>query len=214
MALVVFRDNRWIGDQAILATMEIDLTRGSQMRNGEENLLITRGMVGRLSNTPNVGFAYEVQGVVNYLTSHGVHALPGRRYSTTPLQGLDWVIRPTQICLPLQPMEVNSCNRMDGRVSISFSNYTAARDYRPPYFNNNDEEPQTNEGEIIVVLTEKHPGIDVCLGYKDDPYEIPIAADKEDYPFILVHRLTSTAIMLTRTTPGAAVFDLAVDATM
>ncbi|KAG6506468.1 hypothetical protein ZIOFF_031791 [Zingiber officinale] len=36
------------------------LTRGyEQWRNGEANLLITRGLVGRLSNTPNVSFAYE-----------------------------------------------------------------------------------------------------------------------------------------------------------
>ncbi|KAG6509783.1 hypothetical protein ZIOFF_027788 [Zingiber officinale] len=89
MALIVFRDNRWMGDQAILATMEVDLTQGSQLvyvipnimltirdfyrniqvsiltrgydqwQGGETNLLITRRMVGRLSNTPNVGFAYE-----------------------------------------------------------------------------------------------------------------------------------------------------------
>ncbi|KAG6468502.1 hypothetical protein ZIOFF_073190 [Zingiber officinale] len=91
MALIVFRDNRWQGDQAILATMEVDLTHGSQMiyvipeimmtigdfyrniqisiltrgyeawQNSEANLLITRGLVGRLLNTPNVGFAYEIQ---------------------------------------------------------------------------------------------------------------------------------------------------------
>lgn len=76
MALIVFRDNRWIRDQAILATMEVDLSKGSQLvyiipdimltigdfykniqvsilakgyerwRNGEANLLITRGLVG------------------------------------------------------------------------------------------------------------------------------------------------------------------------
>ncbi|KAG6493094.1 hypothetical protein ZIOFF_048070 [Zingiber officinale] len=75
MTLIVFRDNRWQGDQAILATMEVDLTRGSQMiyvipevmmtigdfyrniqisiltrgyeacQNSEANLLVTRGMV-------------------------------------------------------------------------------------------------------------------------------------------------------------------------
>ncbi|XP_074562548.1 uncharacterized protein LOC141819077, partial [Curcuma longa] len=152
MALLVFRDNRWLGDQAILATMEVDLTRGSQLvyiipdlmltigdfyrniqvtiltrgyeqwRNGEANLLITRGMVGRLSNTPNVGFAYEVQGVVDYLTSHGVQALPGRRYSTSHLQGLNWIINPTQINIPMQPSEVNSQNLLDGRISLSFGN--------------------------------------------------------------------------------------------
>ncbi|KAG6475580.1 hypothetical protein ZIOFF_064808 [Zingiber officinale] len=102
-------DNKWTGDQSILTTMEIDLAQGSQLvyvipdimltmgdffRNiqvsiltrgyeqwshGEANLLITRGLVGRLSNTSNVGFAYEVQGVMDYLTSHDVQALPGRR---------------------------------------------------------------------------------------------------------------------------------------
>ncbi|KAG6506609.1 hypothetical protein ZIOFF_031936 [Zingiber officinale] len=55
-------------------------------QNSEANLLITRGLVGRLSNTPNVGFAYEIQGVVDYLTSHGVKALPGRSFSTSRLQ--------------------------------------------------------------------------------------------------------------------------------
>ncbi|KAG6495320.1 hypothetical protein ZIOFF_043114 [Zingiber officinale] len=31
LALIVFRDNRWQGDQAIFATMEVDLTYGSQL---------------------------------------------------------------------------------------------------------------------------------------------------------------------------------------
>ncbi|KAG6508127.1 hypothetical protein ZIOFF_033489 [Zingiber officinale] len=90
LALIIFRDNRWQGDQSIFATMEVDLTYGSQLvyvipdtmltisdfyqniqvsiltrgyenwQNGEANLLITRGLVGRLSNTPNVGFAYNI----------------------------------------------------------------------------------------------------------------------------------------------------------
>ncbi|KAG6504140.1 hypothetical protein ZIOFF_036471 [Zingiber officinale] len=108
LALVIFRDNRWQGDQAIFATMEIDLTQRSQLvyvipdtmltifdfyrniqisilargykawQHGEANMLPTRGLVGRLSNTPNVGFAYEVQNVVDYLASSGIRALPGR----------------------------------------------------------------------------------------------------------------------------------------
>ncbi|CAD5184269.1 unnamed protein product [Musa acuminata subsp. malaccensis] len=110
LALLVFRDNRWADDRSIIVTMEVDLTRGSQLvyvvpdtmmtvgdfyrniqlsiltrgydtwQNGEANLLITRGMVGRLSNTPNVAFAYEISGVVDYLTSHGIRALPSRRF--------------------------------------------------------------------------------------------------------------------------------------
>ncbi|KAG6468508.1 hypothetical protein ZIOFF_073196 [Zingiber officinale] len=135
MALIVFQDNRWQGDQEILATMEVDLTHGSQMiyvipkimmtigdfyrniqiyiltrgyeawQNSEANMLITRGLVGRLSNTPNVGFSYDIQGVVDYLTSHGVNALPGRSFSTNRLQGLNWTINPTQIAIPMQPAE-------------------------------------------------------------------------------------------------------------
>ncbi|KAG6483211.1 hypothetical protein ZIOFF_059853 [Zingiber officinale] len=101
-------------------------------------------MVGRLSNTPNVSFAYEIQGVVDYLTSHDVRALPGRRYSTTPLLGLDWVIRPTQICIPMQPTEVNNCNLVDGRISVSFTNYNAAREQ-------NDE----IEHELLALYTKK-----------------------------------------------------------
>ncbi|KAG6528735.1 hypothetical protein ZIOFF_010920 [Zingiber officinale] len=105
LALIVFRDNKW--------NIQISLlTRGyDQWRNGEANLLITTGLVGRLSNTPNVGFAYEIQGVVDYLASHSVSALPRRRYPTTPLLGLDWVIRPTQVCIPMQPMELSATSR-------------------------------------------------------------------------------------------------------
>ncbi|KAG6534558.1 hypothetical protein ZIOFF_008461 [Zingiber officinale] len=184
----IFRDNRWQGDQVILATMEVDLTRGSQMiyvipevmmtigdfyrniqisilargyeawQNSEANLLITRGMVGRLSNTPNIGFAYEVQGVValvDYLTSHGVNALPGRRFSTSSLQALNWVINPTQVSIPMQPSEVNSQTMMDGRISLSFSSYAATRLTEQPTFNNKDEEVY----ETLAVLIETKPGV-------------------------------------------------------
>ena len=172
--------------------MEVDLTRGSQLvyvipdtmmtigdfycniqlsiltrgydswRNGEANLLITRGMVGRLSNTPNVVFAYEVSGVVDYLTSHGVRALSGRRYSTTELQGRDWVIQPTQTNITMQPLEVRSRNLLDGRISISFDNYKAALTSSHLHYNANDEEMFSEEEEIrshiiavILQLTNK-----------------------------------------------------------
>ncbi|KAG6487610.1 hypothetical protein ZIOFF_056200 [Zingiber officinale] len=119
------------------------------------------------------------------------------------LKWLDWVIRPTQIYLHLQPMEVNSHTLMDGRILISFSNYTATRDNQPPYYNSHDEEIQSEGGEIITVLTEKHPGIDICLGYEEDYSEIPAATtDKEDYPYIMVHRLTNTATILEQKTYG------------
>ncbi|KAG6519373.1 hypothetical protein ZIOFF_022866 [Zingiber officinale] len=252
MALVVFRDNRWQGDQAILATMEVDLTQGSQMiyvipeimmtigdfyrniqisiltrgyeawQNSEANLLITRGLVGRLSNTPNVGFAYEVQGVVDYLTSHGVKALPGRSFSTHRLQGLNWTINPTQITIPMQPSEVNSQTMLDGRISLSFNNYVATQEAEPPKYNDRDE-------EILAVIIETHPGVFTYYdgteseyfenyGDSDNVYDKgkQIAEQEENYsryslntePHILVNRMFPQAVLPKRKTEGSAGLDI------
>ncbi|KAG6492239.1 hypothetical protein ZIOFF_047190 [Zingiber officinale] len=149
-------------------------------------------MVGRLSNTPNTGFAYEIQRVMDYLTSHGVRALPGRRYSTTPLLGLDWIIWLTQICIPMQPMEVNRHNLVDGRISISFTNYTAAT-----------QEDEV-EHELLAVLEEKYKTIDVNIEYEEDPTQYPEVANKDNFSFILVHKLTKTIVMIKEKTLGAA----------
>ncbi|KAG6519999.1 hypothetical protein ZIOFF_017028 [Zingiber officinale] len=220
MALVVFRDNRWHGDQAIFATMEIDLTHGSQLvyvipdtmltvsdfyrniqvsiltrgyegwRNGEANLLITRGLVGRLSNTPNVGFAYEVQNVVDYLVSHGVRALPGRSYSTRNILGHNWIIRQSAINIPMQPTEVNTRNLLDGTVSLKFDSYQAASTSSAPKYNIKDEEIQSDEEEInnhiIAVLIEQ---------------------EQEE---MLVKRISSLAQLPVRGTTGAAGYDISI----
>ncbi|KAG6506796.1 hypothetical protein ZIOFF_032126 [Zingiber officinale] len=248
MVLIVFRDNRWQGDQAILATMEVDLTHGNQMiyvipeimmtigdfyrniqisiltrgyeawQNSEANLLITRGLVGRLSNTPNVGFAYEIQGVVDYLTSHGVKALPGRSFSTSRLQGLNWTINQTQIAIPMQPAEVNNQTMMDGRISLSFSNYAVAQPAEEPKYNNNDE-------EILAVLIETHPGVfthyegteeEYFKNYGDyDEYMLKgkqVAEQEERYssePHILVNRMFPQAVLPKQQTEGSAGLDIA-----
>ncbi|KAG6468376.1 hypothetical protein ZIOFF_073052 [Zingiber officinale] len=47
IALIVFHDNRWEGDQAILASMEVDLTRGSQLVYVIPNIMLTVGDIFR-----------------------------------------------------------------------------------------------------------------------------------------------------------------------
>ncbi|KAG6522011.1 hypothetical protein ZIOFF_019145 [Zingiber officinale] len=221
MALVVFRDNRWQGDQAIFATMEIDLTHGSQLvyvipdtmlttsdfyrniqvsiltrgyegwRNGEANLLITRGLVGRLSNTPNVGFAYEVQNVVDYLVSHGVRALPGRSYSTRDILGHNWIIRQSTVNIPMQLTEVNTRNLLDGSVSLKFDNYQTATTSSAPKYNSKDEEIQSDEEEITN-------------------HTIAVLIEQEQEEEMLVKRISSLAQLPVRSTKGAAGYDISI----
>ena len=221
LALLVFRDNRWTDDRSIIATMEVDLTRGSQLvyvipdimmtirdffhniqlsilargydtwRDGEANLLITRGMVGRLSNTPNVAFAHEISGVVDYLTSHGVRALPGRRYSTAELRGRDWVIRPTQIMVPMQPAEIRSRNLIDGRISISFDTYKAASTSSRINYNNADDEALSDEEEIrnhtiavsIQLSDDSEDEANELRQYLNSYQEVDVSEDGRELPY-------------------------------
>ncbi|KAG6499418.1 hypothetical protein ZIOFF_039204 [Zingiber officinale] len=221
LLLIIFRDNRWQGDQAIFTTMEVDLTQGSQLvyvipdtmltisdfyrniqisilargyegwKNSEANILVTRGMVGRLSNTPNVGFAYEIQNVVDYLITHGVRALPGRRYNTRELLGQNWIINQSSINIPMQPMEVSTRNLLDGHISIQFDNYQAAIAASQPYYNQQDEEIPSDEEEV------HHQIIAVLL---ENPEEI-----------LMVKRISNSAILPKRQTEGSAGYDLAIN---
>lgn len=159
-------------------------------------MLITRGMVGRLSNTSNVIFAYEILGVVDYLTSHGFRALPGRRYSTAEVQGKDWVIQPTQVTMPMQPSEVRSRNLLDGGISISFNNYKAAPSSSRINYNVEDEEIFSDEEEIrshtiAVILQEADDEEDEVEilhnnlnGYFQDNYAFKRGKEEEyDMPY-------------------------------
>ncbi|KAG6514398.1 hypothetical protein ZIOFF_024751 [Zingiber officinale] len=161
--------------------------------NGEANILITRGLVGRLSNTPNVGFAYEVQNVVDYLASHGVRALPGRRYDTRELMGQNWIIVPSTVTVPLQPTAVITNNLIDGRISLHFNNYQAARIPTPPRYNSRDnEESDEEQMYMVAVLT------------LDEEEE-------EEEEVFYIKKITSTAKTPRRASKGVAGYDLAID---
>ncbi|XP_042468231.1 uncharacterized protein LOC122051267 [Zingiber officinale] len=55
----------------------------------------------------------------------------------------------------MQPVEVNSQTMVDGRISLSFSNYTAAQPSEKSQYNNKDEEVF----ETLAVLIEIKPGV-------------------------------------------------------
>nr|pir circular genome protein 3 - Commelina yellow mottle virus [Commelina yellow mottle virus] len=177
MALIVFRDTRWSDDRAVLAAMEIDLSEGNQIVyvlpdimmtiksfyrhiqicvmtkgydgwQGEDNLLITRGLTGRLSNTSNVGFAYDVKAMVEHLQSNGVKAIKGEKWDAKRFHNGQWNIEPSKVVVPMQPTEMKAVSNYDGTTSLRFSNYAAASTSKPPQYNEKDEEINEDEQEI------------------------------------------------------------------
>ncbi|GJT64800.1 hypothetical protein Tco_1016280 [Tanacetum coccineum] len=125
-ALVVLRDTRWEDSRQIIATMEVDLSAGTQLvytfpdmilsvndfhnhvevaiqthgydtwQGGESNLLITMALTGRLSNTSYMGFQYSVENVMDHLTTTGITTIPGERRSIEELEGMDWHLKPPE----------------------------------------------------------------------------------------------------------------------
>ena len=49
---------------------------------GKSNMLISRSLIGRLSNDSFTRFNYNIQNVADHLASHGVQAIPGRSHIT------------------------------------------------------------------------------------------------------------------------------------
>ena len=152
-ALVVLRDTRWLDDRSIISTMEMDLTEGVQLaysapdmmmsihdffnniqlviqthgyenwQAGESNLLISRSLIGRLSNDSFTRFNYNIQNVADHLASHGVQAIPGRNHNTAELRGRQWMIRAPEVSQVQNPQEAAIRTRSDGSVLIQFTNY-------------------------------------------------------------------------------------------
>ncbi|KAG6477907.1 hypothetical protein ZIOFF_061339 [Zingiber officinale] len=151
-ALIVLRDTRWKDDISIISTMEVDLFGGTQLvyiapnmlisvedffqhielaiqthgyedwNMAESNLLITRGLIGRLTNTSHAGFRYNVQNIADYLASTGIHAIR-------------------------IPQEVRTTTLLDGSISLSFQGYQSTRNPQPRRMSNFDIEEIKNEGE-------------------------------------------------------------------
>ncbi|KAG6510099.1 hypothetical protein ZIOFF_028107 [Zingiber officinale] len=134
-ALVVLRDTRWRDDRSIIGTMEVDLSGDTQLvyiapnilisvedlfhhielaiqthgyeewNTPESNLLITRGLIGILTNTNYAGFRYNVQNVADYLASAGIHAVAASPRTITELQGMRWILQPPATSQIRNPQE-------------------------------------------------------------------------------------------------------------
>nr|WKY95838.1 polyprotein [Dioscorea bacilliform BL virus] len=234
MAMVVFRDCSWKGRRSLIARMEVDLTKGSQMvyiapnlikkladfyhniqitvltkgyddyQNSEANLLITKGLVGRLSNTSNVGFAYSIQGITDYFITHGVQAIKGTPVSTEEFQGTLWNIKPSRMIVQAQPSFAEERELADGSISLRFSKYKAAPEQLPEAYGRNDELIDDDERQVLAYITyssnlevkllNEHAVIPQRLSHEAVGYDIAITETVEIPP--AEQRLVPTGIAL------------------
>ncbi|KAJ4791359.1 polyprotein [Rhynchospora pubera] len=203
-ALVLIRDTRWRDDRAVISSMEMDLTSGTQLaytapdmtlsirdfrdhiqlviqthgyegwQGGESNLLLSRSLIGRLSNTSHTNFRYNVQNVADHLASRGVRAIPGSQRTTTELRGRQWLVRPAVISQVQNPQAARIRARTDGSLSVRFSGYATTTSEQEAIHGENDEEEL--EQEFINLLT-----IDDDWPYEDDPEFPEIYSDPEEF---------------------------------
>nr|AHM92963.1 polyprotein [Banana streak CA virus] len=143
------------------------LTKGYQGFQGEANLLITRSCRCRLTNVPNVGFAYNIQKVVEYLNSKGVKAIQAQKLSTKRFQGTEWNIKPSNVVVPMQPTSMIARVNYDSSRSIRFGDYQASTSSAPPKYNNNGD----SDDEIQETIN---------MLYIDDNFEDDYPAAKEE----------------------------------
>ncbi|ANV20896.1 ORF3 protein [Dioscorea bacilliform RT virus 2] len=216
MALVAFRDCSWKGRRSIIAKMEIDLSKGSQLvyvapditkrvadfyrniqisvmtkgyedyTNSEANLLITKSMVGRLSNTSNVGFQYSVSGIADYFATRGVQALKGTPFTAEEYQGELWNLKPSRLTIAMQPQESEERELPDHSISMRFTRYVAAREPARIAFNSQDEEVSEDEQHVLAVLHTSEQFLKVQVLHPDARIPQRMTAEAAGYDLTVI----------------------------
>ncbi|KAJ4793648.1 polyprotein [Rhynchospora pubera] len=203
-ALVLIRDTRWRDDRAVISSMEMDLTSGTQLaytapdmtlsirdfrdhiqlviqthgyegwQGGESNLLLSRSLIGRLSNTSHTNFRYNIRNVADHLASRGVRAIPGSQRTTTELRGRQWLVRPAVISQVQNPQVARIRARTDDSLSVRFAGYTTTTPEQEAIRGENDEEELEQEFINLLILDDDWP-------YEDDPEFPEIYSDPEEF---------------------------------
>ncbi|GJW67855.1 hypothetical protein Tco_0122279 [Tanacetum coccineum] len=178
-ALVVLQDTRWSNTTRIISTMEVDLAQGTQLvymvpdmmisindfhdhlrvsiqthgykawQGGESNLLVTLSMVGRLSNTSYVRFNYNIENVIDHLSTRGVSAIPRERRTMEELEGQSWHLRPVENETAKVPTRVAVHQRINRTTSLRFERYRSQTPSRASV-DQRDQEIVEDEEEILT----------------------------------------------------------------
>nr|ASD56981.1 polyprotein [Grapevine vein clearing virus] len=96
---------------------------GTGWAGGESNLIVTRSLTGRITNTSQANFNYQIEGVADYLASHGVQSIPGQPWRDINQEG-SWNLRPSSIQAPTQvPTGLVSRQTATGNISLRFTSF-------------------------------------------------------------------------------------------
>ena len=92
-----------------------------EWQRGESNLLLSRSLIGRLSNTSHTNFRYNVENVADHLAGRGIRAIYRHIRSTEELRGRQWIIKPAAVLVVQNPQTTRIRTRRDGSLSMRFS---------------------------------------------------------------------------------------------
>ncbi|QRN45547.1 P3 [Paper mulberry vein-banding virus] len=159
--LIYFTPNMMLSISDFYNHIEISIkTKGYEdWEGGESNLLITRSMVGRLTNTGYSAFRYRTDNLMEYLATRGIRAIPGQPAESSYLDGERWNIAPPAEMSARLPTSVTTWEAGNGNISLRFGGYakkgetSGSKNY--PVNEDDVEIPEEEEVETARMLREE-----------------------------------------------------------
>ncbi|GJZ96794.1 hypothetical protein Tco_0669128 [Tanacetum coccineum] len=168
---IVLRDTRWEDSRKIIATMEVDLSAGTQLVYTFPDMILS---VNDFHNHVEVAIqTHGVENVVDHLTTTGITAIPGERRSIEELEGMSWHLKPPEQTSVRVPSRVAVNERLNRSVSLRFERYRQTP--QPPRYSvdqhdrevirndNLDEDEKHFIGICLQTHQEEHISYDVCF---------------------------------------------------
>ncbi|GKC74221.1 hypothetical protein Tco_1120104 [Tanacetum coccineum] len=173
-ALVVLRDTRWEDSRQIIATIEVDLSAGTQLVYTFPDMILS---VNDFHNHVEVAIkthGYNTwQGGENHLTTTGITTTLAEKRSIEELEGMSWHLKPPKQTSVRVPSRVAVNERLNRSVSLRFERYRQTP--QPPRYSidqhdreviRNDKLDEDEEHFIGISLQtpqEEHISYDVCF---------------------------------------------------
>ncbi|BBL52464.1 hypothetical protein QKP79_gp3 [Aucuba ringspot virus] len=160
------------------------ITRGYNggWTGGESNLIITRALIGRITNTSQANFNYNVEGVSDFLTSQGVQAIPGQPWQQINNER-SWQLAPSTITAPLSiPTRIISRQKEGGNLSIRFLDHQdqpAIPDPEPEDEERERGQPDTHYA-LVLNFSDPYENWDT-LGEPSGKYDYMVKYSRPDW---------------------------------